>query len=194
MTSVSAVAHLADTASGPSRCPRNRKINDSKVLQTRSILPVTEEQSRTRGGQRGRVTDQPQHRGLLHSSSPSALSLSLSPSPPPPSFTQSPSLPCSLVCDGQTGPHRPRLVFSHRTCPLLSPSPPHANRLMMMPVIGTAVINTHTQPDTTKPWLLGPTRNHVNPLIDGHGSRRSMRGLLDMVELSVTPWYSFNGP
>jgi hypothetical protein len=125
---------------------------------------------------------------------PVTLSLSLSPSPPPPSFTQSPSLPCSLVCDGQTGPHRTRLVSSHRTCPLLSPSPLHANRLMMMPVIGTAVINTHTQPDTTKHWLLGPTRNHVNPLIDGHGSRRSMRGLLDMVELSVTPWYSFNGP
>jgi hypothetical protein len=41
-----------------------------------------------------------------------ARSLSCSPSPPPLSFTQSPSLPRSLVRDGQTSPHRPRLVVS----------------------------------------------------------------------------------
>jgi hypothetical protein len=68
-------------------------------------------------------------------------SLSRSPFPPPPSFTQSPSPPRSLVRDGQTSPHRPRLVVSRSTCPPLSPSP-HANRF----VIGTAVINTHTFP------------------------------------------------
>jgi hypothetical protein len=69
----------------------------------------------------------------------SARSLSRSPSPPPPSFTQSPFPPRSLVRDGQTSPHRPRLVVSRSTCPPLSPSP-HANSF----IIGTAVQNTHT--------------------------------------------------
>jgi hypothetical protein len=54
---------------------------------------------------------------------------------------QSPSPPRSLVRDGQTSPHRPRLVVSRSTCPPLSPSP-HANSF----TIGTAVINTHTHP------------------------------------------------
>jgi hypothetical protein len=49
-------------------------------------------------------------------------------------------LPRVLVRDGQTGPHRPRLVVSRSTCPPLSPSP-HANSF----IIGTAVINTHTR-------------------------------------------------
>jgi hypothetical protein len=106
-------------------------------FQARGILPVAEEQSRTRGGQSGGVTDQPQCRGLWHSSRPSARSFTRSPSSPPPSFTQSPSPPRSLVRDGQTSPHRPRLVVSRSTCPPLSPSP-HANSF----VIGTAVINT----------------------------------------------------
>ena len=58
---------------------------------------------------------------------------------PPPSFTQSPYPPRSLVRDGQTHPHRPRLVVSHSTCPPLS-SPPHAHSF----VIGPAVIkHTH---------------------------------------------------
>jgi hypothetical protein len=57
-------------------------------FQARGNLPVAEEQSRTRGSQSGGVEDQPQCRGLWHSSSPSARSLSRSPSPPPPSFTQ----------------------------------------------------------------------------------------------------------
>ncbi len=60
-----------------------------------------------------------------------------SPSPPP-SFTQSPCPPRSLVRDGQTSPHRPRLVVSRSTCPPLSPSS-LANSL----IIGTAVINTN---------------------------------------------------
>ena len=42
------------------------------------------------------------------------------------------------VRDGQTSPHRPRLVVSRSTCPPLSPSP-HANSFIR----GTAVINTH---------------------------------------------------
>jgi hypothetical protein len=46
--------------------------------------------------------------------------------------------PRSLVRDGQTSPHRPRLVVSHSTCPPLSSSP-HANSF----VIGPAVIK-HT--------------------------------------------------
>ena len=52
-------------------------------FQSRGILPVAEEQSRTRGSQSGGVEDQPQWRGLWHSSSPNARSLSRSPSPPP---------------------------------------------------------------------------------------------------------------
>jgi len=59
--------------------------------------------------------------------------------PPPPSFTQSSSPPRSLVRDGQTSPHRPRLVVSRSTCPPLFPSP-HANGF----VIVNAVINKHT--------------------------------------------------
>jgi len=43
------------------------------------------------------------------------------------------------VRDGQTGPHRPRLVVSRSTCPPISPHH-HANSF----VIGPAVINTHT--------------------------------------------------
>ena len=34
--------------------------------------------------------------------------------------------PRSLVRDGQTHPHRPRLVVSHSTCPPLSSFPPRA--------------------------------------------------------------------
>ncbi len=61
---------------------------------------------------------------LWHSSSPSAHSLLRTPSSPHPSFTQSPSLPRSLVRDGQTSPDRHRLVVPRSTCPSLSPSPP----------------------------------------------------------------------
>ena len=84
------------------------------------------------------VEGQPQCPGLWHSSNPNAHSLSHSPSAPPPSFTQSPYPPRSLVRDGQTSPHRPRLVVSRSTRPPLSPSP-HANSF----VIGTAVNKTH---------------------------------------------------
>jgi hypothetical protein len=117
-----------------------RNQSDSFRFKRRGILPVAEEQSRTRGSQSGGFEDQPQCRGMWHSGRPSERSLSRSPSPPPPSFTQSLSLPRSLVRDGQTSPHRPRLVVSHSTCPPLSPSP-HANSFL----IGTAVINTHSK-------------------------------------------------
>ncbi len=100
-------------------------------FQARSILPVAEEQSRTRGNQSGGVEDQPQCQGLWHSSSPSARSFSRSPSPPTPSFTQSPSPPRLLVRDGQTSPQRPRLVVTRSTCPPISPSP-HANSFVIV--------------------------------------------------------------
>ena len=44
----------------------------------------------------------------------------------------------SQVCDGQTSPHKPRLVVPHSTCLSLSPSPPAHSF-----IIGPAVINTH---------------------------------------------------
>ena len=53
------------------------------------IIPVAEEQSRTRGNQSRGVEDQPQCPGLWHSSSPSARSLSRS----PPSFFHTIFLP-----------------------------------------------------------------------------------------------------
>ncbi len=59
--------------------------------------------------------------------------------PRPPPFTQYPSPSRSLVRDGQTSPHKPRLVVPHSTCPSLSPSPPAHSF-----IIGPAVINTHT--------------------------------------------------
>ena len=126
---------------GALHCPWNAIATQTIRLvpfQALGILPVTEEQSRTRGSQSGGITDQPQCRGLWHSS-PSARSLSRSPSSPPPPFTQSPSPPRSLVRDGQTSPHRPRLVDFRSTCPPLSPNP-HAKSF----VLGTAVINIHS--------------------------------------------------
>ena len=84
-------------------------------VQARGILPVVEEQSRPRGGKSGGVADQPQCRGVCHSSRPWACSFTRSPSSPPPPFIQSPFPPRSLVRDGQTSPHRPRLVVSRST-------------------------------------------------------------------------------
>jgi hypothetical protein len=46
-----------------------------------------------------------------------------SPSRHPP-FTQYPFPSRSLVRDGHTSPHKPRIVVPHSTCPSLSPSPP----------------------------------------------------------------------
>jgi hypothetical protein len=67
---------------------------------------------------RGRTTV-PKARGTRASPAPSR-------SPPP--FTHTPFPPRSQVRDGQTSPHKPRLVVSHSTCPPLSPSP-HANNV-----------------------------------------------------------------
>jgi hypothetical protein len=99
----------------------------------RGILSRPEKQSRTRGGQSGGVADQSQYRRLWYRRTPSARSFSRSPSAPP--FTQYPFPPRSLVRDGQTSRHKPRLVVSHSTCP----PPPHANSF----VIGPAVINNN---------------------------------------------------
>jgi hypothetical protein len=63
-------------------------------------------------------------RWLWHSSRPSARSFTRSPSSPPPSFTQSLFPPRSLVRDGQTSPHRSRLVVSRSTCEDLHYPPP----------------------------------------------------------------------
>jgi hypothetical protein len=112
--------------------------------------------------------DQPQCRGLWHSSSPSTHSLSRSPSSPPPFFTQSPSPPRSLVRDGQTSPHRPRLVVARSTCPPLSPSP-HANTF----IIGTAVINAHT---ATLSWV---------------GSRSPMGWWFSLAQTTLEFWVRF---
>jgi len=59
-------------------------------------------------------------------------------SPLGPPFTPYPFSPRSLVCGGQTGPHKPRLVVSHITCSPLSSSP-HAHSF----VLGTVVINNN---------------------------------------------------
>jgi hypothetical protein len=67
----------------------------------------------------GGVADQPQDRRLWRSRTPNARS----PASPPHSFTQSPFPAPSLVRDGQTSPHKPRLVVSDSTCPPLSSSP-----------------------------------------------------------------------
>ena len=88
-------------------------------FQARGILPVAEEQRRTRGGQSGGDTDQPRCRGLWHSSRPSARSLSRSDTLPffSPSLFHTISFPPrSLVRDGQTSPHRARLVVSRSAC------------------------------------------------------------------------------
>jgi hypothetical protein len=58
----------------------------------------------------------------------------------------------SLVCGGQTSPHKPRLVVSHSTCSPQSSSP-HTHIFVLGTavinnnsfIIGTAVINTHQQ-------------------------------------------------
>jgi len=126
-------------------------------FQARGILQVAEEQSRTRGDQSGGITNQPQCRFLWHSRSPSARS----PSSPPPSFTQSPSPPRSLVRDGQTRPHRPRLVASRSTCP--PPSPPPREQLYNRYCSSkhTTVINTHTSINEHTSLTPSPSRAAV---------------------------------
>jgi hypothetical protein len=79
----------------------------------------------------------------IHSHTPPRT---LSPSSCHPPFTHYPFPLHSLVCGGQPSPHKPRLVISHSTCPPLS-SCPHEHSF----VLGTAVINTQTEPTTCDP-------------------------------------------
>ena len=107
---------------------------------------------------------QPQCPGLWHSSNPNTRSLSHSPSAPPPSFTQSPYPPRSLVRDGQTSPHRPRLVVSHSTCPPLS-SPPHANSFVIGPAVikHTHRVSIYSIPYPAKCWNFSSTCTFPRP-------------------------------
>jgi hypothetical protein len=108
-------------------------INQSRGIM---ILPVAEEQeqSLTRGGQSGGITDQPQCRVNVEVEVDPECHRS--PSSPPPSFTQSPSPPRVLVRDGQTSPHT-GLGSSSLVAHVLHypPGSPHANSF----IIGTAV-------------------------------------------------------
>jgi len=71
---------------------------------------------------------------------PDARSFAHSPSSPPPPFTQSPFPWRSLVRDGQTSPHIPRLVVPHSHV-LHCPHFPPAHSF----IIGPAVIKTHRE-------------------------------------------------
>ncbi len=66
-----------------------------------------------------------------------------SPSRHPP-FTQYPFPSRSLVRDGHTSPHMPRLVVPHSTCPSLSPSPPRTQ------VCDRSCSNKHTHSALTR--------------------------------------------
>jgi hypothetical protein len=76
----------------------------------------------------------------------------------PPSFTHYPFPPHSLVCGGQTSPHKPRLVVSHSTYPPLSSSP-HAHSF----VLGTAVSNNNSE------WDDGPLMAGLEPATRSFG-------------------------
>ena len=80
----------------PLACHR-KATNRTRPVQTRGILPVAQEQSRTRGGQSGSVEDEPQYPGLWRSRTPNARSLSRSPSSPP-SFFHTISLSPAFTC------------------------------------------------------------------------------------------------
>jgi hypothetical protein len=67
-----------------------------------------------------------------------------SPSRHPP-FTQYPFPSRSLVRDGHTSPHMPRLVVPHSTCPSLSPSPPRTQ------FYNRSCSNKHTTPAGDRP-------------------------------------------
>ena len=57
--------------------------------------------------------------------------------------------PRSLVCGGQTSPHKPRLVVSHSTCPPLSFSPQRAQLCIRYP--GLPKFTVPTNPITACP-------------------------------------------
>ena len=72
--------------------------------------------------------------------------------------------PRSLVCDGQTSPHRPRLVVSHSTCPPLS-SPPHANSFVIGPAVikHTHRVSIYSIPYPAKCWNFSSTCTFPRP-------------------------------
>ena len=75
------------------------------------------------------------------------------------------------VRDGQTSPHRPRLVVSRSTCPPLSPSP-HAHSF----IIGTAAINTHRAPACVK--VPGSSHSGLTPHVNSFvGEYRAQTGI-----------------
>ncbi len=85
--------------------------------------------------------------GCENSRTSPACSLSRSPSSPPPSFPQYPSPPHSLVRDGQTSSHRPRLVVFRSTCPPFPPPPPREQ------LCNRYCSNKHTHPNLRGPTL-----------------------------------------
>jgi hypothetical protein len=84
-----------------------------------------------------------------------------SPSSRHPPSTHHPFPPRSLVCGGQTSPHKPRLAVSHSTCPPLSSSP-HAHSF----VLGTAIINNNNRHSGE---ARAPSHGHLQPRPGGGG-------------------------
>jgi hypothetical protein len=105
--------------------------------------------------------------GVVAPPMPDARSVSRSPSSPPPSFTQSPFSQRSRVRDGQTSPHKPRLVVSHSTCPPLSPSP---SSLANSFVMGTAVTNNNCVNNLSSPSQGRPRPASRTPTVPGLSS------------------------
>jgi len=65
-----------------------------------------------------------------------------SPSSRHPPFIHYPFSPPSLVCDGQTSPHQPRLVISHSTCSPLSSSP-HSHSFVIIVFVSERTNKRH---------------------------------------------------
>jgi len=130
------------TRGNPSKASRPHILASVPHLQTVSEACPPQEPSRKLGSQ-----PQPQHSSLLgelglkrnmaFTARPwDWVQLHTSPRTRPPSsrhppFTHYPFPPRSLVCGGQTSPHKPRLVVSHSTCPPLSSSP-HAHSFVLL--------------------------------------------------------------
>jgi hypothetical protein len=83
-----------------------------------------------------------------------------SPSSRHPPFTLYPFSPRSLVCGGQTSPHKPRLVLSHSTCSPLSSSP-HA--LLLPPRAQICIRYCSSQQQQQQ--SIFPSSNNLWPLL-----------------------------
>jgi len=120
-------------------------------------LHIQSEGTALRGSRAGRRFGCRNHPSCVHGAHTYRGHACSSPSRHPP-FTQYPSPSRSLVRDGQTSPHKPRLVVPHSRCPSLSHSPPAHSF-----IIGPAVINTHS--DLHHPGVLGsiPKREEHPP-------------------------------